>query len=97
MRISDWSSDVCSSDLEAFARLVLGEDANEIEPVIDLDSGGGLGETIVFDHPVEQLVDIVDHEIARGIQVIAVVRIEWRLRLPQIGRASCRERVCQYV
>src|SRR3546814_4725587 len=66
------------------SRLVLGEDANEIEPVIDLDSGGGLGETIVFDHPVEQLVDIVDHEIARGIQVIAVVRIEWRLRLPPI-------------
>src|SRR3546814_6923440 len=65
MRISDWSSDVCSSDLR-----------------------------------VEQL------ELARRAVAIAIKDVEGlvveqapAIALPvvQIGRASCRERVCQYV
>src|SRR3546814_4954183 len=70
MRISDWSSDVCSSDLAGDAHH--GRDAQRI---ID-DIRPLLARTDREDHPLRR----VDH------------RIEL-----QIGRASCRERVCPYV
>src|SRR3546814_5392783 len=71
MRISDWSSDVCSSDL-------IGE--------VGVDAGP---------HPAPAGGD------ADGLAVVQQ-RLEGRLELivevgEQIGRASCRERVCQYV
>src|SRR3546814_9133500 len=64
MRISDWSSDVCSSDLTSPAR-------RPIQTTRDIASfwGGSW------------------HDVAR----------EMRGLYPKIGRASCRERVCQYV
>src|SRR3546814_7405495 len=65
MRISDWSSDVCSSDLPALGRRLVG---------IGVDDRGDV---------------LVDH-LAEGQHMAALVDDE-------IGRASCRERVCQYV
>src|SRR3546814_2955148 len=65
MRISDWSSDVCSSDLYAH------------RPRSDI---GGVGGAIVGRDG--------DHMRALLLR---------RDRGQQIGRASCRERVCQYV
>src|SRR3546814_8029130 len=62
MRISDWSSDVCSSDLTVLCAFDDGD--------ADVTA-------------LEQL----------GIEVRSV---PWK-RDRQIGRASCRERVCQYV
>src|SRR3546814_10441121 len=62
MRISDWSSDVCSSDLKAVA----------------IDRGAGVR------------VEMVKHGFER-IADGGLVPVE------KIGRASCRERVCQYV
>src|SRR3546814_1783559 len=80
MRISDWSSDVCSSDL-AYAR-----DRN------------------VFGRPIGQNQG-VQFPIARAyIQVSAASEmVDKAARMfdegfnCEIGRASCRERVCQYV
>src|SRR3546814_4710585 len=84
MRISDWSSDVCSSDLmtqraakplDRAAQRVLIFDGNlrrhgkHLEQPELLHEQGG--------KPVGPVV-----EVARD---------------QQIGRASCRERVCQYV
>src|SRR3546814_3682281 len=81
LRISDWSSDVCSSDL------------------------GGLVAVIGF-------ADDHGHIAARwrllGHFVAALWALYWLNGLPpvvlfgitvdmEIGRASCRERVCQYV
>src|SRR3546814_5578297 len=62
MRISDWSSDVCSSDLLCLAR-----------------AGAGHGRT--------------------GAQWPSARADDRRapLSVQEIGRASCRERVCQYV
>src|SRR3546814_17073900 len=68
MRISDWSSDVCSSDLlstddlriEAGCRLV---GVNDLDA--DIAANGGAA--------------------------------RFGVEIGQIGRASCRERVCQYV
>src|SRR3546814_8235583 len=71
MRISDWSSDVCSSDLR------------ETEP--EEAKGARLGNS--------------DRGRA-GLRVIDEVPIAVHTRRilhAQIGRASCRERVCQYV
>src|SRR3546814_10028426 len=69
MRISDWSSDVCSSDLRDHA--ITPPALSHRQPT----------------HPALGCV---------GIQPMAGCK--WRTSaLPEIGRASCRERVCQYV
>src|SRR3546814_7759315 len=68
MRISDWSSDVCSSDLTYL---------REIASVI-------------------ALAPSVPNELVASM----ITGASWRERLLglcKIGRASCRERVCQYV
>src|SRR3546814_12095227 len=79
MRISDWSSDVCSSDLASaqFRRgRVLG--SLLVHPELGGRRSGG-GERSHESHD------------GRGCGEFAHV-------CPQeIGRASCRERVCQYV
>src|SRR3546814_6375967 len=98
MRIRDWSSDVCSSDLVG----------------VDINPASGIGEGADADkvwrnlwgHYVQQ-VEVACDKLARAIgldategggfrgsvnggQCAAEVQVE-------IGRASCRERVCQYV
>src|SRR3546814_8222054 len=82
MRISDWSSDVCSSDLER-AQKKKDKEFNR---------------DILYRHAVGPKV------LALGPYSISLfVRgqpLEARLRVAvqtKIGRASCRERVCQYV
>src|SRR3546814_5945264 len=112
MRISDWSSDVCSSDLPKY---------DAIPP--DVRRAGGLlrlrKELRVFANlrPVvgyEALGDIVSlkPEVIRGVDVMIVRELNGGLyfgeprgieTLPdgseraEIGRASGRERVCQSV
>src|SRR3546814_19422258 len=94
MRISDWSSDVCSSDLfldrglvvvHAGLEVVAGDFLQRQEAVAVcavLDEGG-------FERGFEPgdaaLVDV---------GLLLFLR---RLHDIEIGRASCRERVCQYV
>src|SRR3546814_12212077 len=114
MRISDWSSDVCSSDLsinkainspigelaEALWRL-MPDTATEQGPMPD-----GLGER--FEALFEANGDGGGHAacvVARHFPWIDHWFPEWTHRVirpmldvnHQIGRASCRERVCQYV
>src|SRR3546814_3872179 len=84
MRISDWSSDVCSSDLGAMAFFARRQ-------------------------PRASGAAFVDDEIV-AVAVFGGLRLarrfapgkrrqvgKERIALDQIGRASCRERVCQYV
>src|SRR3546814_9633116 len=99
MRISDWSSDVCSSDLtklgdvRVFTRL-----DNVLRSITAAPRG----------HYVEgewQLDDAVRFDVATGReQRLGSIRIapevrpdQFTLSKVEIGRASCRERVCQYV
>src|SRR3546814_6646356 len=63
MRISDWSSDVCSSDLEKATRL-----------------------------PVQEGLPRHATQSPQKLERLGRFLVE-----RQIGRASCRERVCQYV
>src|SRR3546814_6416947 len=69
MLISDWSSDVCSSDLRT----------------VQVDIGA---RRMLVVHQLARILLDVDafdaYLLGRGVGI-------------QIGRASCRERVCQYV
>src|SRR3546814_8426035 len=71
MRISDWSSDVCSSDLF-------------------------IGVEHLTDRELEKLLDQLEHDFGGTLAPASRTHQGLRIRL-QIGRASCRERVCQYV
>src|SRR3546814_4921297 len=82
-RISDWSSDVCSSDLDADDRKLDPHRAKQHQQRGQADRS-------------------VEYELARARQPAPIVAEEATRPAPeealrQIGRASCRERVCQYV
>src|SRR3546814_1385627 len=84
MRISDWSSDVCSSDLASLLRR-----RNHIARGRHVDGGTINEERAFVGNGDEALLSEIDrtHMFASG----------QHCDNEQIGRASCRERVCQYV
>src|SRR3546814_11347820 len=93
MRISDWSSDVCSSDLLS----------DGLSFVVVAMGIFGLGE-VIRNLEREHLRDIFMPKIggllprlAELKQIIMPTLRGTALGSAQIGRASCRERVCQYV
>src|SRR3546814_13966527 len=104
MRISDWSSDVCSSDLTQAARLAdcLAFFAPEVE-VLVFPAWDCLPYDRVSPHRdiVARRLDV----LTRLMQPVGakksgrpqVVVTTVNALLQKIGRASCRERVCQYV
>src|SRR3546814_20183448 len=101
MRISDWSSDVCSSDLLDIAILEIGD-----KPPSPTQPRGEFTSALQGAVGIEQAVPPIDLE--RGSRVL-----EGRFRQcvdelinrtergphahQQIGRASCRASVCQYL
>src|SRR3546814_20432748 len=108
MRISDWSSDVCSSDLfvgkialNGEERTVSGRGNGLISSVL-----AALRENCGIDLEVE---DYSEHALGQGSDVQAAAYVECKTREGQkvfgvgmdadveIGRSSCRERVGQYV
>src|SRR3546814_139258 len=80
MRISDWSSDVCSSDL-ATADAVDGVAGMAAQPDAEVRVAA-----VAAQHHVERVSFCCGHHATLAV-----------LHQQQIGRASCRERVCQYV
>src|SRR3546814_12102945 len=107
MRISDWSSDVCSSDLLDLQRTVVVAPADGGVTNLSLTVGQVLAkgeaamtyidirevwveaafrenslENVAVGDPVEIVFDLLPGRVVEG---------------REIGRASCRERVCQYV
>src|SRR3546814_13950806 len=94
MRISDWSSDVCSSDLHRLAARFgvhddLGQDImGDVLAALGIDDA----EIAALAHHRAQ---ILERDVAAAFGVVeTTVRI---FLDDEIGRASCRERVCQYV
>src|SRR3546814_2051702 len=79
MRISDWSSDVCSSDL--FGRKVL-----ERQPTIDR-----MFWRIHRDKRSNK------RNLIASLEILPFRGLAQKRTAMEIGRASCRERVCQYV
>src|SRR3546814_11104836 len=91
MRISDWSSDVCSSDL-------LATRAGEVLSRETLSEQGRIGGNVrTVDVQVTRLRR-KSEEDPRLPRYLQTVRGEgYVLWADENGRASCRARVCQYV
>src|SRR3546814_14490743 len=86
MRISDWSSDVCSSDLTdaSLKSLVSGVCAAVAAVAL-----GQIAPAQAAGWPERPVQVIVPWSAGGGTDATG--------RIIEIGRASCRERVCQYV
>src|SRR3546814_15522381 len=96
MRISDWSSDVCSSDLQDVGRDRLAQRLDAVRRGIAVMSvaqrlAGGL------DDMLGRLeVRLADAEVD-DVPPLGRQRRGSGKDLDEIARASCRDRVCQYV
>src|SRR3546814_5659300 len=107
MRISDWSSDVCSSDLtedtlrRRFASAVRapGPATSRVRQLVDERKQQEAARTV--DHIAASLgpvgnVERQAEQLSAQARAAAAPLYEIS-NAQQIGRASCRERVCQYV
>src|SRR3546814_16882966 len=109
MRISDWSSDVCSSDLIGFENGQVGHGGSAI-----LKLSKKKGAEALPRHPDSSpIAGLCFRQGSLGLsndrlegvafmhcdigQDLAIQFDTRKLQTVQIGRASCRERVCQYV
>src|SRR3546814_16767104 len=108
MRISDWSSDVCSSDLNQAAALAKLPGVRRVEPdrimtASEAQSGAtwGLDRVDQTALPLDDVYRYPDNG-GQGVNVyiidtgITAAHTEFTGRI-EIGRASWRERVCKYV
>src|SRR3546814_4491216 len=86
MRISDWSSDVCASDLE-------GDERGAVRRERGRQEIGRRGFREVLPHSsTPSALATVKMSLSPRPQRLATMISSF-----EIGRASCRERVCQYV
>src|SRR3546814_8927005 len=90
MRISDWSSDVCSSDLLATCTSGLGEQWEM------LDVAYKPYPACHFNHAfIDAAIRLHNDHGLKPDEIDSVAALIHKEE--GIGRASCRERVCQYV
>src|SRR3546814_17359720 len=106
MRISDWSSDVCSSDLQA--AIAHQPDRFEVErrrhedPAFAADQTDGAGD-LLLEVPVRYGHGLTLRVVAAGGSALLLGSSGDVAQhgLPSynagLGRTACRERVCQYV
>src|SRR3546814_1178218 len=95
MRISDCSSDVCSSDLmlpPKFCSVDL--PAPQRLPQLVFDVGRVASQCALALIVADFLPGLAFHG---SLLFFLVMLVRWGNPSPQIGRASCRERGCQYV
>src|SRR3546814_2594039 len=86
MRISDWSSDVCSSDLQVVEQAI--------------GHRGQAAHGTRHDHHADGIEPAAGErraDVAKTVYAIGQRMHIAAVDAKQIGRASCRERVCQYV
>src|SRR3546814_7968820 len=87
MRISDWSSDVCSSDLPSQLLVIDLDQAKEDWNLVKTEWAyvhQAYGPRVHGEALLDEMKFAADGDLPKTYEV-------------QIGRASCRERVCQYV
>src|SRR3546814_11159011 len=99
MRISDWSSDVCSSDLAGHGGFIVSPELNElVDPEWRNDAGNYEEDScwaiVAFTFP--HLFTKRELKFANA-ELLNSYPDPWERLTGQIGRESCRERVCQYV
>src|SRR3546814_5715659 len=96
MRISDWSSDVCSSDLVSALNekgkygFIVDGDANKVEIKNAVEKQYGVN--------VEKVntMNVMGKLKTRYTKAGVLAGRRPNYKKAKIGRASCRERVCQY-
>src|SRR3546814_13897425 len=97
MRISDWSSDVCSSDLSAKG---IGMASTFLRSLVATAIGILVAFALILlaqyagGELAPEAYDPATGEILIPVGATVALIVGW---LVEIGRASCRERVCQYV
>src|SRR3546814_5417341 len=97
MRISDWSSDVCSSDLFDF-KIEMKDEVSVLISRSDVGNDGKNTKTIRFEEPKRLLFLRI-----RNVHPLYMSSTRTQTgktglnEETKIGRASCRERVCKYV
>src|SRR3546814_13011738 len=106
MRISDWSSDVCSSDLTSKIRISGTMYATMRHPIVTasvanmMQAMSGDRFRLMFARAVPAYMKMLGAPgitMERLADVISIVRRLWAGETVTIGSASCRERVGQYV
>src|SRR3546814_18470159 len=116
MRISDWSSDVCSSDLDDAAHSRRDDEVDRVPQLARQLGGERRGEAAgaVAVHQDACALQVIFAVTARGEEempvqqgvggtelgqdvIVGPGRMISFVQQAEIGRASCRERVCQYV
>src|SRR3546814_20570291 len=88
MRISDWSSDVCSSDLGA---------RNNLETILASVQELATGTAEPQAEGRKLVIERFELTNARAPLLVPQLGEKRAVRMPEIGRTSCRESVCQYV
>src|SRR3546814_15537007 len=97
MRISDWSSDVCSSDLDEqrqAALLTLQQDAARLTQQLRQAETAHQQASLHLNNQQQELArdrQRLDEELSHFSTLLPADTLQ-----AQIGRATCRERVCQY-
>src|SRR3546814_12991875 len=98
MRISDWSSDVCSSDLGSTG--LQGAGQLRIEVAVLLIAQQKAAFVVEPDEAIGHALDRFDQQRTRACRLPLAVEepaLDGLTLRREIGRASCRESVCQYV
>src|SRR3546814_12938923 len=94
MRISDWSSDVCSSDLTKYKQRL----ADTYDSLGQLQyKQGNLAGAECYYAAERALLRALVVDDPRNNVTRAYLAAADTFYAHEIGRASCRERVCQYV
>src|SRR3546814_4552418 len=97
MRISDWSSDVCSSDLDWTISQIWNTHWHGDHVGGNAAIKAATGCTITGPAAEAEKIGTLDRMVREGDSVRIGAHQAAVLEVPEIGRASCRERVCQYV
>src|SRR3546814_14917840 len=87
MRISDWSSDVCSSDLRDFVSRVAESDRPKLQPI----------EFAAWREWALNQANRLDPTRNERLFDLSISNTELWSAFKKIGRATRRERVCEYV
>src|SRR3546814_9631481 len=99
MRISDWSSDVCASDLPqklAARSLTVDEVIAAVREQNVQVAAGSIGAPPLKNNPAFQMAIDAGGRLQTEQQFGDII-IKTGADGEEIGRASCRARVCQYV
>src|SRR3546814_13710398 len=107
MRISDWSSDVCSSDLPMERSPMAIMPASTPGPTMVTSISAQMSELMEREETMMKratgLTSVTLGVVLRaarkatGTAMMIASKVPSVAMLMEIGRASCRERVCQYV